>query len=305
MKNTSVQAGPYLRWGSLAIFAMALLGVLVHAVSIVRDEIAVIEPAHSGLTLPDSNWQELRFSTRDNLHLAAWYSPTQNGQTIVVLHGFGSNRSQVLPVAKMLRDQGFGVLSYDTRAHGQSDGNEIGYGEKEVLDLKAALDWLEHREEVDVTRIGVYGFSLGAVIAAREAVDDQRISSLVLAGTPSSIFALAADGSGGGIKGNLDAALRMTTARLAGIKRYEHSTIEAVKALGGRPLLLIAGGDDEVVPSKRAWEIFAAAGYPKAIALFPEARHGDYDQIDPLRFQKTILKHFKRTLDKRRVISGR
>lgn len=293
------------RWPLVALF-LGLTGILcMHAVAVVKDELHFLDPARMGLTLPDDKWQEVSFSTVDQLKLAGWYSPTQNGQTILILHGFGGNRGQVLPVAKMLRDQGFGVLSYDTRAHGQSDGKEIGYGETEVRDVKAALDWLESREEVDVTRIGVYGFSLGGYIALQEAVTDQRIATMVLTSTPSTLFGLGIDEGGGGIKGWFDASLRYAAAKATGLTRYEFSGPKSIKALEGRPLLFIAAENDEIVSPVRAWELFEAAGYPKAIAIFPNAQHGDIEQADSVRFNKLILNHFKRTLGKRRVISGR
>lgn len=291
------------RW-PMAALALALAAILgIHAIAVVRDELKPIPPSLQGLTLPDDKWQEIRFSTVDQFNLAAWYSPTQNGQTIVLLHGFGSNRSQVLSVAKMLRDQGFGVLSYDTRAHGQSDGKDIGYGKTEVRDLKAALDWLEAREEVDAARIGVYGFSLGAYIAILEAASDKRVASMVLTSAPSTIFGLAVDESGGGLKGLLDGSVRYLAAKVRGLPSYETSGLEAMKGFEGRPLLLIAAEDDEIVTFKRSEELFEAAPYPKTLAIFPGAKHGDIEQVDPVRFNKIILNHFKHSLDKRRVIS--
>ncbi|RYZ55666.1 MAG: alpha/beta fold hydrolase, partial [Proteobacteria bacterium] len=191
MQNSKYKLKRTFAWGlTLAILVLALV-LAFKAKDIVNDELTLIPPVPAHLELPDKSWEAVRFFTADSVSLAAWYTPSQNGQTIVVMHGFGANRSQVLEVSTMLRDQGFGVFTYDTRAHGESGGNQIGYGEKEVEDLRAAMDWLERRSEVDISRVGVYGFSLGGFIAAREAVGDKRISALVLAGTPSSIFELA------------------------------------------------------------------------------------------------------------------
>lgn len=307
MQSSKYNVKRVLAWGfTFVILVLALLAAF-KAKDIVNDELTLIPPAPAHLELPDANWEAVRFYTVDSISLAAWYAPSQNGQTIVVMHGFAANRSQVLEVSQMLRDQGFGVFTYDTRAHGESGGKEIGYGEKEVEDLRAAMDWLERRPEVDISRVGVYGFSLGGFIAAREAVSDKRISALVLAGTPSSIFELAEDESGGGLKGYLDASLRQLAVKIAGRDRYEHSGYEAVKAFGEtkRPILFITGAKDEVVPMARTQKLFEAALDPKAIAIFETAGHGDYSKADAQRFQKLVVNHFKRSLEKRREFSGR
>jgi fermentation-respiration switch protein FrsA (DUF1100 family) len=307
MQSSKYKIKQLAAWGlTLVILGLAFFAVF-KAKDIVSDELSMIPPAPARLALPDGGWETVRFSTADNVALAAWYAPSQNGQTIVVMHGFGANRSQVLDVSQMLRDQGFGVFTYDTRAHGESAGKEIGYGEKEVEDLRAAMDWLERRTEVDISRVGVYGFSLGGFIAAREAVGDKRISTLILAGMPSSIFELAEDESGGGLKGFLDASLRLLASKVVGNARYEHSGYDAVKALSEskRPLLFISGALDEVVPTARTQKLFEEAMEPKAIAIFENAGHGDYLKADRQRFQKLVVNHFKRSLEKRRDFSGR
>jgi len=293
------------RWIFKGIPILLLLYLLVDSFLIARHELTLKRSPRVTQDAPDAGWLNVPFTTTDSIKLAGWYAPTRNGQTVVLLHGHAGNRSQVLPVATMLRHEGFGVFLYDTRAHGASEGEAIGYGEKELLDLRAALDWLEARTDVDVSRIGVYGFSLGGYFALRHAVSDRRISSLVLAGTPSSLLELARDEAGGGLRGWMSSRVRYFANRIAGRSKFEQTGVESITALDNVSVLLITGGRDSLVPHTRGLELFKAARGPKSIALFPEAGHGNYLEADTQRFHGLVVNFFRRTLSQHNSLSGR
>ncbi len=287
------------------VLPLAFIYLIFESFFLIRHEFMAFEPARSKVTRPESGWQTVDFTTDDRVKLSAWYSPTQNGKTIVLLHGYSGNRNQLLPLALRLKTDGFGVLAYDTRAHGESEGSVIGFGEKEVMDVKASLDWLVKRPEVDSSRLGIYGFSLGGIFALRQAINDPRIASLVLAGTPASLYELAQDESGGGLRGLFTAKLRYLAMRWVGSSKYSQPARETIKSLKDRPILLITGSQDALVPPNRARELFEAAGYPKAIAIFPEAGHGDYNVCEPERFYRLITGFYNDTLKKHRALSSR
>ena len=57
------------------------------------------------------------FVTGDEQTLSGWLLPTEDRQrAVVLLHGFGGNRKQMVPRARFLREQGYTVLLYDARA---------------------------------------------------------------------------------------------------------------------------------------------------------------------------------------------
>ena len=58
--------------------------------------------------------------------LAGWYAPSRNGAAVVLLHGAGSTRSNVLDEAVVLAEHGYGVLMLDARGHGESAGRGHG-----------------------------------------------------------------------------------------------------------------------------------------------------------------------------------
>ena len=73
--------------------------------------------------------------------LSGWYVPSRNGAAVVLLHGAGSTRSAVLPHAVVLADDGFGVLLYDARGHGRSQGRAMDFGWYGDLGVAAAQVW--------------------------------------------------------------------------------------------------------------------------------------------------------------------
>ena len=100
---------------------------------------------------------------------------TPNGHGVVLCHGFGSNRSELYDVAEALRDEGFTVLAYDERAHGQSGGSFN--LDTMVDDVHAAREYLENAYDVD--RIGVFGHSLGGYLAARAGAEQNGFDAVV------------------------------------------------------------------------------------------------------------------------------
>ena len=84
--------------------------------------------------------------TRDGQDLGAWLVPgTDDGPSVLLLHGNGGSRANCLDRAAILAGQGCTVLLVSLRAHGDSTGdfNDIGYSARH--DIIAAIDFLEGR----------------------------------------------------------------------------------------------------------------------------------------------------------------
>ena len=88
----------------------------------------------------------------------------------------------MLTVAGMLHQQGFNVLLFDQRDHGDSsiEDGRVSIGTKEYRDVIATVDWLINEQNIAAERIGLYGESMGAGTAAMAFGMDQRIQSVVL-----------------------------------------------------------------------------------------------------------------------------
>ena len=109
-----------------------VVGPAVAATNVPRPEIGAT-PASAGLA-----YQDVTLTTADGVRLAGWYVPSSNGAAVVLRHGAGSTRSNVLPEAEVLARHGFGVLLVDARGHGQSDGRAMDFGWHGDADIDAA-----------------------------------------------------------------------------------------------------------------------------------------------------------------------
>ena len=106
--------------------------------------------------------EEVAFRSSDGLRLAGWYVPSRNGAAIVIVHGGGGDRAGGARHARMLARHGYGVLLYDARGRGESEGRPDAIGWTWQRDLAGALGWLKHRPDVDPAGIGGLGLSTGA-----------------------------------------------------------------------------------------------------------------------------------------------
>jgi pimeloyl-ACP methyl ester carboxylesterase len=109
-----------------------------------------------------------------------WFFPGLRGApTIVLCHGYGSSRAELLTLVSALQDHQYNVFLFDFAAHGGNSGATT-FGYREADELRSALDAVAARNDVDPHNFGVWGYNLGAYAALREAERDARIRALVL-----------------------------------------------------------------------------------------------------------------------------
>jgi dipeptidyl aminopeptidase/acylaminoacyl peptidase len=115
--------------------------------------------------------------------IEGWFIPPAGNPvkwpTIIVVHGWSFNKSSMLPVAKYLHQAGFGVLAFDARGHGSSCSDGPITILKFAEDIISAVQYLEGRHDVDISRLGVVGHSMGGASGILAASMDPRIRALV------------------------------------------------------------------------------------------------------------------------------
>lgn len=129
---------------------------------------------------PPEGFQEITLTTSDDVKLAAWYAPPQNGAAIIVVHGSGNSREDVRKHIALLTEHGFGVLAIDMRGHGESDGGTNRFGWMGTQDVGAAVDYLA--QQADVKTIGALGLSLGGEVVLGSASAYPAIKAIVSEG---------------------------------------------------------------------------------------------------------------------------
>jgi fermentation-respiration switch protein FrsA (DUF1100 family) len=212
---------------------------------------------------------------------------------VILLHGYGANRMEMLKRASILVESGYGVLLYDQRASGESQGNVRSAGWADVKDVPAALAFLLEREEVDPDRIGILGFSVGGQIAVQAAAEMDELRAVV-AEEPG--FAALEDLS----------PLRSPYERWIalnywfGFKGLEWRTgirapsgvAEGIADIAPRPLLLVAAGSPEKSEHRLIRYFYERAGEPKTLWEVPEASHGGVPVVRPDEYEERIVTFF-------------
>jgi pimeloyl-ACP methyl ester carboxylesterase len=103
----------------------------------------------------------------------------RGASTIVLCHGYGSSKGELLTLVSALQDHQYNVFVFDFAAHGANDGiTSFGYHESD--EVRAAIDALATRNDVNPASFGLWGYNLGAYAALREAESDKRVRALVL-----------------------------------------------------------------------------------------------------------------------------
>jgi uncharacterized protein len=115
-------------------------------------------------------------------------SHTSTAPAIVIAHGWSSNRASMLRYVTSLHEEGYAILLYDARGHGESGAVRAASGLTMRDDLRAAIDYLCNRPEIDRKRIGVIGHSLGAFGAVLAlGSGERRIKALVTDSMPTQL----------------------------------------------------------------------------------------------------------------------
>ena len=151
------------RWRTRALATVAGLAAAVGLALPVTLGIVETHAQRSDIGEPPSPaYQDVSFRATDGLRIAGWFLPSRNGATVIAIHGGGSDRRGPLDHVKMLASHGYGVLVYDARGRGESEGSPNSYGWGWQKDAAGALAYLRSRRDVDPERIGALGLSSGA-----------------------------------------------------------------------------------------------------------------------------------------------
>jgi len=100
--------------------------------------------------------------------------------TIVLCHGYSSQRADILTMVTALQEHHYNVFLFDFSGHGITPGLTT-FGYKEAGELRAAIQTLAQRDDVDPMRFGVWGTDLGGYAALHEAISDAHIRALAVA----------------------------------------------------------------------------------------------------------------------------
>jgi dienelactone hydrolase len=222
--------------------------------------------------------------------------------TVVLLHGVGSNKEQMLLLAYALAQRGYASFLIDIPGHGKRPkikGKEIfdlslpemrQMAGQTVADLRRGMDFLATRPEVDQQRIGFVGVSLGGILGGVFTADEPRIKTSVL---------WAAGGDWGKLitTSTHDFAKKFRKDGTPSAETVEKEMADVdplplAASIAPRPLLLINGDQDTIVPTVCTDEFYAAAREPKKRITLPGGHLPDLTRMatETMLFLETNLK---------------
>jgi hypothetical protein len=253
----------YLRRGLLGLLGVAFVGEIF-----VPFGFAYMSTHVHTAGAPDADlgaaYEDVTLTTSDGLEIAAWYVPSRNGAAVVIP---GRTKSQ--PHARMLVEHGYGVLLFDRRGEGASEGDPTLFGWGGSRDVHAAVEFLRDRPEVDPGRIGGLGLSVSGEMLLQAAAESEHLAAVVSEGAGTRTLSEELEELP---RSTLIRGFHVLITKHAGLLLFANeppptSLVELTPRIAPRPVLLIwapNGGNRETMnpeyqrligPSAELWQI--------------------------------------------------
>jgi len=219
--------------------------------------------------------------------------PSRNGAAVIAVPG----RSGPAAHARLLARHGYGVLLFDRRGEGESDGDFNAFGWGGDADIKAAITFLAQRPDVDATRIGGLGLSVGGEMMLETAAEDARLRAVVSEGAGVRSLAEHWDdpGPAAAQKPFSDWVIQTLALTVLANQPPPPSLSDVVADIAPRPLLLIRGLDGQQQEMlNRVY--YDAARQPKALWEVPGAGHTAALASQPQEYERRVIGFFDRAL---------
>jgi fermentation-respiration switch protein FrsA (DUF1100 family) len=275
-----------LKWIS-SVAALVLLSIVLLAFAEVNNVLHPPRIVPPGNTLRKHNidYQPVQLTTEDGVRLSAWYTPPEKGAVILLAHGYGDNRPEWVHV--MLAKKGYGVLSWDARAHGESGGELSTIGYLEVLDVKAALEFALLQQGVE--HIGAWGGSMGGATLIRAAARYPEIEALFV---DSSFASLEEELRFLAPYPFVDTLTNFIVSAQTDMDLRQVNPVEEIGSISPRPVYIVHSQADRVAPPDAGERLYNAAREPRFLWLEQEAAHLAIYLDNPGRYQRRLVGFF-------------
>lgn len=253
----------------------------------------LLEPRDAGLPQED-----VTLITEDGLHLNGWFIPAKKKPkgTIIYLHGVGDCKTAGVPLARVFHKEGFHVLLYDSREHGESEGFYCTYGYYEKNDVSVAIEFLKKR--VRTGAIGIFGTSMGAAVAIQAAAIDSRIKAVAAEAGFTDLRTISVDYQRRIVKLPWHFLRNVAMSRSQKIARFKARDVSPVNDVRKLriPVLFIHGMEDRFIKYEYSKTLYHHANEPKDLFLVPGASHTDILEVAGPAYENKIVSFFRRGL---------
>ena len=285
-------------WLKLLLFGLLSLSIGLSGVILQFSRRTALGYVHPLRSLPQAGetpdhlgipYQDVTLLTQDGLRLSAWYTPPENGAVILVAHGFGGYRS--MDMHALFARHGYGVLSWDFRAHGDSEGDLSTLGYYEALDVEAALDFALRQSNVE--QVGAWGSSMGAVAVIEAAARRAEIGAVIA----DSAFPTLEDALHQAVSlAVLRPIIRFFAERESGVRVDVLRPVDQVGRISPRPVFIIQGASDDFIPPDSIQRLYEAAGEPRSFWLGTGVGHAQMFNTYPDQYEQRVIAFFDSSL---------
>ncbi len=277
--ETATQPRPARRWTRRRVLlGIALLAaVLVLAVGVTLDRLspyAVIVPSRAERTAKYHDQFPASFGlTADHLdvevepefYLRGYFLHAKGPAhgTVVLLHGHGSCKESMYPLAKLLSEHGYNSLAYDSRGHGESGGQYCTYGYYEHHDCSKYVDEAQ-RQFGPLGPLAIMGQSFGGAVALQTLAADHRLRCGVVESTFATLRGVVQSDARRWLHVSLPSQVDRVLRRAGEIAHFPATDISPEHAAGAVqcPVLVIHGTADERIPLTDGQRIYQGLHAP-------------------------------------------
>ncbi len=279
-------------FAALAFVAFGMVGLTYLSYHFAWDYVHPSRVARASDYIPSNYgvaYQDVTLTTSDGLKLSAWYTPSKNGVIILSAHGYHNTR--LLDMHVFFAQHGYGVVSWDFRAHGKSGGDLSTIGYYEVRDVEAALDFA--LKQAGVKSVAGWGESMGGATMIMAAAKRKEIKAVV------------ADSAFPTLEGELETMIHLPILRppIRFFAEYESGVsadlvrpVDQIKNISPRPILIIHGLADDAIPPNSGQQLYDAAGEPKLLWREPNVGHVSMRWTYPDQYEKKVFAFFDSVL---------
>ena len=243
------------------------------------------------------------FSVPELGQRVGWFIPGPNGSngaTVMLLHGYGCRRQQMLDYAEVLHLSGYSTFLFDFHGRGESDGDAVTLGYYEQQDAVEALKYLRSGGDVDMSRLGVLGVSMGASVAILAAAREPEIKAVIADSAFASAELAVEEGFTRvvGLPAFLFAPMTLQLIKWrVGFAPEDIVPKDHIASISPRPVLLIHGLADSKVSPGNSQTLYDAAQEPKELWLIPGGSHTCGLRENPEEYSRRIVAFFDRHLE--------
>lgn len=297
---------------SVLYIALSVLGVLLLLVLItvwfcMRAAKNVLHPVSKRKPLdawPDQYglpYENVLFKTDDKVQLKGWFIPSReySNKTIILMHGWGMNRADILKNTYFLHDLGFNLFYFDFRALGESGGKTSSIGYLELRDVSAAVRFLKDTRPQFCEKIGLYGLSMGGMVAICETARNPEIKCVAAEASYYSFRRVVSRWAW--VRHHvpyfpLIPIILHYIRKYLGVNPERFSPKYNIPKIAPRPVFIIHGRYDNLVPAAQAKLLYKKAGNPKEIWLVPGAKHNKCAEVGGFEYKQRLADFFRQNL---------